>query len=75
MKLPQYFVVGSTAVKAIETADGGMDVLAYDAASDTFVRAMHYLTRITFAASDPEIDRVTEAAFDEWVAELRRRAR
>jgi len=69
MDLPAYFIVGARPVKAVRTADGGLDVLAYDWESGGFVREMGYLTRITFP--DAEVDAVGEADFESAVARLR----
>jgi len=74
MKLPAYYVVGARPVKAQATAEGGMDVLAYDWDSGEFRRDMSYLTRLTLP--DAEVESLTEEEFARRVAELRaKRAR
>ncbi|HBB34266.1 MAG TPA: hypothetical protein DDZ80_27430 [Cyanobacteria bacterium UBA8803] len=69
MKLPLYCIVGERPVKAIETEDGGMDVLAYDWDTGEFKRAMQYLSKIT--VGDGEIDYVSEQEFEQYVEQLR----
>ena len=58
---------------AIETADGGMDILAYDWSTGEFARDMGYLTRISLP--DEEVELVSREQFDAYVAELRARLR
>lgn len=69
MNLPLYCIVGDRPVKAIETEDGGMDVLAYDWDTGEFKRAMQYLSKITLG--DGEIDYVSEQEFEQYVEQLR----
>ncbi|MEQ9318115.1 MAG: hypothetical protein RIF41_03110 [Polyangiaceae bacterium] len=69
MDLPRYCIVGKRPVKLVETADGGMDCLAYDWDTGAFQRNMDYLTRATLP--DGEVDVVTADEFDEAVATLR----
>lgn len=69
MKLPLYCIVGDRPVKAIETEDGGMDVLAYDWDTGEFKRAMQYLSKITIG--DGEIDYVSESEFEQYVEQMR----
>lgn len=69
MNLPLYCIVGDRPVKAIETEDGGMDVLAYDWDTGEFKRAMQYLSKIT--VGDGEIDYVSENEFGQYVEQLR----
>jgi hypothetical protein len=66
MHLPRYFIVGARPVKFIATADGGLDVVAFDWQSGQFVRAMQYLARCT--QGDVDIDEVDEAGFEAHVA-------
>jgi hypothetical protein len=66
MQLPRYFIVGARPVKFIATADGGMDVVAFDWESGQFVRAMQYLARCS--QGDIDIDEVDEAGFEAHVA-------
>jgi hypothetical protein len=72
VKLPAYFIVGAVPVKAVETEDGGMDVLAYDPDAREFRRAMQYLTAVSLPGGHRDVDRVTEAAFLEWIERLHR---
>lgn len=69
MDLPLYCIVGDRPVKAIETEDGGMDVLAYEWDTGEFKRAMQYLSKITLG--DGEIDYVSEEEFEQYVEKLR----
>ncbi len=69
LDLPRFAIVGSRPVKAIDTPDGGMDVLAYDWESGEFVRDMQYLTRLFMP--DGEVELVSEAQFDQAVKALR----
>lgn len=69
--LPLFAIVGARPVQAVGTADGGMDVLAYDWDSGDFVRDLGYLTRILLG--DAEVDIVDSQAFQRAVAELRAR--
>ncbi|MBD1838855.1 hypothetical protein H6F78_18135 [Coleofasciculus sp. FACHB-64] len=72
MDLPLYCIVGDRPVKAIETEDGGMDVLAYEWDTGEFKRAMQYLSKITLG--DGEIDYVSEQEFEQYVEKLRQQA-
>jgi hypothetical protein len=69
LDLPRFAIVGSRPVKAIDTPDGGMDVLAYDWDSGELVRDMGYLTRLF--APDGEVEIVSEAQFEQAVEALR----
>ncbi len=69
LDLPRFAIVGSRPVKAIDTPDGGMDVLAYDWDSGEFVRDMGYLTRLFMP--DGEVEIVSEAQFEQAVEALR----
>lgn len=71
MDLPIYCIVGDRPVKAVETEDGGMDVLAYDWTTGEFRREPGYLHRVV--TPDAEVDIVTEKAFEAQVALLRQR--
>jgi hypothetical protein len=51
MDLPRYCIVGARPVKAIETEDGGMDILAYDWSTGEFARHMEFLTRAGWISS------------------------
>lgn len=73
MELPSYFVVGSVPVKAVPTEGGGMDVLAYDETTGEFRRAMQYLDAVFSHAGNIDVDRVSEAAFEKYVARLEER--
>ncbi|MBD2740011.1 hypothetical protein [Coleofasciculus sp. FACHB-1120] len=72
MDLPIYCIVGDRPVKAIETEDGGMDVLAYEWDTGEFKRAMQYLSKITLG--DGEIDYLSEKEFEQYVEKLRQQA-
>ncbi|MEW5860226.1 MAG: hypothetical protein AB1861_23050 [Cyanobacteriota bacterium] len=72
MDLPLYCIVGDRPVKAIETEDGGMDVLAYEWDTGEFKRSMQYLSKITLG--DGEIDYVSEKEFEQYVEKLRQQA-
>jgi len=71
MDLPRYCIVGARPVKAIETEDGGMDILAYDWSTGEFARHMEFLTRVCLP--DEEVEVVSQEQFDAQVAELRAR--
>ena len=73
MDLPRYCIIGARPVKAVETADGGMDILAYDWSTGEFAREMGYLTRVSLP--DEEVDIVSREQFDAYIAELRARLR
>lgn len=74
MKLPRYFIVGDRPVKAVPTADGGMDLLAFDWDSGELIREMGYLTRVMLPG-DPEVDEVSREQFERKLAELKARLR
>lgn len=61
MDLPRYFIVGDRPVQFVPTAEGGMDVQAYDWPTGDFVREMGYLSRCL--GPDVEVDEVDEATF------------
>jgi len=69
MDLPRYCIVGRRPVKLVETADGGMDCLAYDWSSGELVRNMDYLTRACLP--DGEVEVVSVEQFDAQLAQLR----
>ena len=69
LDLPRFAIVGSRPVKAVETPNGGTDVLAYDWNSGGFVRDMEYLTRIFMP--DGEVEIVSEAQFEQTLEALR----
>ena len=54
--LPEYFIVGDRPVKSVPTDEGGLDVQAYDWTTGAFIRAMEYLTRISFQEGEVERD-------------------
>ncbi len=70
MKLPVYYVVGTTPVKAIPTEEEGMDVLRYDLETREFVRDLNQTPVIVFGLG--EFTRVSEADFNAYVADLNR---
>jgi hypothetical protein len=69
--LPKFFIVGNRPVKAVPTAAGGMDVLAYDWSTCGFKRGGEYLSRIAFP--NGEVEQVTEEEFERRVAALEHR--
>ncbi|HSI06628.1 MAG: HD domain-containing protein [Myxococcota bacterium] len=69
--LAGFFLVGDRPVQAVVTADGGLDVLAYDAKTASFVRDMSYLARIT--APRDGTREVSREAFEEALQALRKR--
>lgn len=73
MDLPIYCIVGDRPVKAVETEEGGMEILAYDWATGDFRREPAYLHRVV--TPDVEVDVVTEKEFEEHVTKLRQRLR
>ena len=73
MDLPRYCIIGARPVMAVETADGGMDILASDWHTGEFARDMGYLTRISLP--DEEVELVSREQFDACVAGLRARLR
>ena len=72
MKLPSYCIVFDRVVKAVETEDGGMAVLAYDPKKDTFVLEAGMLEHAL--GYSPEADIVSEEEFEEHLNMLRRRS-
>ncbi len=71
MKLPIYCIIGDRPVKAIQTKDGGMDVLALDWTTGEFQRAMQY-THTVVSPMDEDVEFVNEKQFNETVEKLRR---
>jgi len=69
---PRYFVYGERPVKMVRTADGGLDVLAYEWETGEFVRDLDYYTDIYYSTDD-DARRVSEDEFNRYVAELRER--
>jgi hypothetical protein len=69
MNLPIYAMVGNRPVKAVQTPDGGLDVLAWDWQGRTFVRDMNYLERLVMG-DDADTDIVDQATFEARVQEL-----
>jgi len=67
-KLPLFFIFGKRPVKFISTADGGMDVLAFNWKSGKFERDMSYLSK--YFKSSPEVEEVNEAKFNSYVKKL-----
>lgn len=70
MNLPIYCIVGDRPVKGVGTADGGMDVLAFDWQSGGFVRDMTHLHTLVHP-TDEDAEFVDEAAFEARVSALR----
>ncbi len=69
MDLPLYCIIGDRPVKAIETENGGMDVVALNWKSGTFEREMKYLDRIL--SGDVEVEVVDKKDFISKVDEIR----
>lgn len=69
-RLPVYAIVGSRPVKAVETPDGGVDVLAYDWETGEFVRNLDYLEDLLLGRR-PEVEYVDKEEFERYVNELR----
>lgn len=67
--LPRYYIVGDRPVKAVATSAGGMEVLAFDWKTGEFSPELTYLSRLVLP--DPEVDRVSQDAFDAHVRRLR----
>jgi hypothetical protein len=74
MKLPLYFIVGARPVKAIQTPDGGMDVLALDWDTGEFSRHLEYTSRI-MVVTDVEVEEVSESEFNAVVEKLKAESR
>jgi len=70
LTLPLYCIVGRRPVMAVETAEGGMDIQAFNWQTGEFDRDMSYLTAIMFG--DDDTDHVEEAEFFERVEALRK---
>ena len=81
MELPRYLIVGKRPVKAVETEDGGMDVLAFGWKTGKFRREMRYLDCVLFGEDEElgisalEVDFVTEEEFLRRVKALKREKR
>jgi hypothetical protein len=73
MDLRRYWVINARPVMAIEAADGGLDILAWDRSTGEFVRDLGYLTRVSLPDEEGEV--VSREQFDEYVAEVRTRHR
>ena len=65
----RHYIVGARPVKTVSVPGGGLDVQAFDWATGDFVRAMEYLTRVSFG--DPEVDEVSAERFESEVRALR----
>ncbi len=70
LTLPLYCIVGRRPVMAVETAEGGMDIRAFNWQTGEFDRDMSYLTAIMFG--DDDTDHLEEAEFFERVEALRK---
>jgi|JI8StandDraft_1071087.scaffolds.fasta_scaffold183564_2 hypothetical protein len=70
MKRPAYFIIGIRPVKAIDTYDGGMTVLAFNWQTGEFERALEYLDRV-YLDQHGDVEKVTEQEFERQVEELR----
>ena len=67
-ELPRLAIVGSRPVKAVATADGGLDVLAFDWKTRKLARNMDYLTRLFLP--DGDVDFVPQIDFSEVLGKL-----
>ena len=67
--LPRYYLVNDRPVRFIPTPEGGMDVEALNMHTGVFERDLSYLTKVMDPFAD--VDSVTEAEFEERVAEVR----
>ena len=66
--LPLFLIFGKRPVKFVSTADGGMDVLAFNWESGKFERDMSYLSK--YFKHSPEVEEVNEAKFNSYVKKL-----
>jgi hypothetical protein len=69
MDLPIYCVVDIRPVKVVAGSTGGIEVLAYDIDTDSFVRRMDLLDRVIL--QDDWVVELTEEEFDAHLARLR----
>jgi hypothetical protein len=69
MDLPLYCIIGDRPVKAIETENGGIEVVALHWKSGNFEREMKYLDRIL--SGDVEVEVVDKKDFISKVDEIR----
>lgn len=70
MELPLYCVIGDRPVMGVATADGGMDVLAFDWETGRLVRDMSHLHTLVHP-TDEDADFVDAPTFEARVAALR----
>jgi len=81
LKLPRYAIVGKRPVKAVPTAEGGMEILAFDWESGDFKREGQYLTCLIVGEDEEEgispmeVDFLSEEEFEARVEQLRRQLR
>jgi hypothetical protein len=69
--LPRYAIVGARPVKAVQTEDGGMTILALDWKTGEFVRDLDYTPRVLLP--DEEVDVVSADEFEAYVDRIRQR--
>ena len=69
MDLPIYCVVDIRPVKVVAGSHGGVEVLAWEAETGTFVRRMDLLDRVIL--QDDWVVELTEEEFDAHLARLR----
>ncbi len=69
MDLPIYCVVDIRPVKVVAGSSGGIEVLAWEAETGTFVRRMDLLDRVIL--QDDWVVELTEEEFDTLIARLR----
>jgi hypothetical protein len=66
---PHWYAINGRPVTAQPTADGGLDILAFDWATGELVRELDYLTKVVLP--DTDTDELTHAEFDALVQDLR----
>lgn len=64
-----FYIFGDRPVKFVKTEDGGMDILAYEWESGTFIRDLDYLDRIWYGN---DVEEVSEEEFNEYVEKLKK---
>jgi hypothetical protein len=70
---PWYYTVNDRPVKLVELPDGGCDALVFDWVTGGFVPDRSYFARVSETCPGKDVDQLTEAQFEQLVAELRQR--
>jgi hypothetical protein len=70
-EFPRFAVVGARPVKIVKTADGGLDVLAWDWEEKALVRNFDYLAKVMLPEGETEI--VSEKQFENYLEKLRKK--